>query len=88
VPQQQGQQIGQQGQQGQQIGQQGQQGQQPIQANFPQAPAVFVSSVNQAYRVVSALDPSKSLTVKATANNKLTLEDYVGDATQKFHIYQ
>lgn len=89
TPAQQGPQIGQQGQQiGQQQGQYiGQQGQQPFSGSYSHVPEVFVSAINQAYRVVSVADPTKSLTVKAT-NNRLYIEDYTGDATQKFHIYQ
>lgn len=60
--------------------------QQDQQGQFADVPAQFTPVANTDYRVVTILNSNKALTV--TNQGKLTISDYVGDATQKFKLYQ
>jgi hypothetical protein len=51
-------------------------------------PAVFVSSPEVVYKIVSVLDWKLALTVKNQGNPTLSLETYTNDPTQQFHIYE
>lgn len=55
---------------------------------FQEVPAVFAPTNGQAYKVLSALNTTKALTVANTADRELKISDYVGDPAQKFMIFQ
>jgi hypothetical protein len=54
-------------------------------SHFSDVPSHFVPQGNTHYRIVSALDITKALTV-AGPNHTLTINNYTGDASQRFII--
>ncbi len=43
---------------------------------------------NTAYKILSAQNTSKALTIANTADHGVKISDYVGDSSQKFNIFQ
>lgn len=72
-----------------QPGQQQGQNQQPAQQQGQNqgVAAQFTPVANTDYRIISVLDYNKAFTIVAN-QNKLTINDYKGDATQKFKVFQ
>lgn len=67
----------------------GQQPQQPAQqpGQIQGVAAQFTPVANTDYRIISVLDHNKAFTIIAN-QNKLTISDYKGDASQKFKVFQ
>ena len=54
---------------------------------FQEVPPHF-TPLNTSYKILSAVNTSKALTIANTADHGVKISDYVGDPSQKFNIFQ
>lgn len=57
------------------------------QNTFPEVPPNFVPAANTSYKILSAINTSKAITLVAGQPAQAKISDFTGDVSQSFKIY-